>query len=335
MDQAVTQREKETEDFEESEKDLIQAVGALKSAITVLAKHNGGSFISISNVLKHQFFKHGNLLKQTVSTEEKANVFEFLQNPAGFKSYSSASGQIFGILKNMLDTFESNLSSDQKEEMEKARLFADFKKAKEHSIEKGQNTRDEKKQKLAEAKEDKVQAQKDLEETTSSMTADQKYLAELRTTCEQTDEQFAARTKARDEEVKSVAEALSILTSDKNRDLFGSTFNFLQISNRALDKAAKLLTRTAQKVQDPKLIALATAMRLNAFTEVKKTIQNMIDDLLEEKENEIKKKDSCNISLQKNKLTREKLTHNKNKLEAKIDALDSKIKNLETAIKEL
>ena len=51
------------------------------------------------------------------------------------------SGAIFGILKQMKETFESNLSSSQKEEMQSQAAYEDLKAAKEsHSCCLSQNS---------------------------------------------------------------------------------------------------------------------------------------------------------------------------------------------------
>ena len=44
------------------------------------------------------------------------------------------SGAIFGILKQMKETFESNLSSSQKEEMQSQAAYEDLKAAKESNF---------------------------------------------------------------------------------------------------------------------------------------------------------------------------------------------------------
>ena len=97
--------------------------------------------------------------------------------------------------------------------------------------------------------------------------------------------------KARQEEVQAVSEALAILSSDDAHDTFTSTFNFLQTEEQGKrDQAAKVLFTAAKKFGNPKLSAIATSMRLDAFTKVKAAIDEMISALLKEKEDEIKHK---------------------------------------------
>merc|ERR1719160_850317 len=54
-----------------------------------------------------------------------------------------------------------------------------------------------------------------------------------------------------------------------------------------------MFQRAAQQYNDPRLSALAFKVRMDAFGKVKDTIQAMVERLLKEKEDEIKKKDWC------------------------------------------
>ena len=54
-----------------------------------------------------------------------------------------------------------------------------------------------------------------------------------------------------------------------------------------------MLAAVAKKVNNICLSALATKVRLDAFTKVKKAIDDIVAQLLKEKEDEIKHKDFC------------------------------------------
>merc|ERR1719199_8144 len=96
--------------------------------------------------------------------------------------------------------------------------------------------------------------------------------------------------------------------------------------------ASKLLADVAQKVQNPRLAALAVQVRLDAFTRVKKAIDDMIAQLLVEKADEIKHKDFCVEEFNKNELETEKKDREKKDLIAKIEDLTMTIDGLTKAI---
>merc|ERR1719379_2082480 len=88
----------------------------------------------------------------------------------------------------------------------------------------------------------------------------------------------------------------------------------------------------AARLNKPRLAALAIRVKLDAFTKVKKAIDDMIAALLQEKADEIKQKDFCVDELNTNQLQTEKKEREKADLEAKIAALEAEIKELTEAI---
>merc|ERR1719160_1085577 len=137
------------------------------------------------------------------------------------------------------------------------------------------------------------------------------------------DQEYEERTKTRQLEIQATSKALAFLSSDEAHDLFTRTFNFVQVRNTVQSKrrvqASSTLSQAAKKFNDPRLSALAVTARLDAFTKVKKSIQDMIDKLIKEKEDEIKHKDFCIEELNTNEADTEMKERDKADLEAKID----------------
>merc|ERR1719155_60362 len=191
-------------------------------------------------MIQHQFHKHAQLVDSIVTPAQRKAVAAFIQAPSDFlqdsaapgfgQSYAPQSGAIFGILKQMKETFETNLASSQKEEMESQQAYEDLKAAKEEEIKAGIEQSQTKTQELADTDERNAQSKQDLEDTRNSMAADQKFLMNLKETCQNTDAEWEERQKARAEEIKGCSEALAILSSDDAHDTFTRTFNFLQMS---------------------------------------------------------------------------------------------------------
>merc|ERR1719248_397323 len=166
---------------------------------------------------------------------------------------------IFGILKQMKETFESNLSSSQKEEMQSQTAYDDLKSAKETEIKAGEDQSDTKTQELADTDEKLAQAKQDLDDTRMSLDADQAFLLNLKETCQMTDQEFEERTKTRQEEIQAVSQALAILSSDDAHDTFTSTFNFVQVSQKEESKrqsAEKIMYRIAKASGNPRVATL-------------------------------------------------------------------------------
>merc|ERR1719197_1000125 len=186
-----------------------------------------------------------------------------------------------------------------------------------------------------------AQSKESLEDTEATLAADTKFLANLKERCANMDSEYAERTNTRQLEIQAVSKALAFLSSDEAHDLFTRTFNpaLVQTQSSAVSKRrnaiAKVLSQAAKKFADPQLSALAVRARLDAFTKVKKSIQDMVDKLVKEKEDEIKHKDFCIEEINNNERDTEMKERDRDDLTAKIDDLTSTIDTLSKAIEVL
>jgi hypothetical protein len=356
LDKATAIREKQLAEFNAEEKDLLESISALKAAVTVLSKHQGGAFLQmphshllgVATTMQHELQKHAPLLQGIISPSQRRAVASFIQAPQDYfdakptfkQSYAPQSGEIFGILTQMLETFQGNLAQSQKEENENQKAYEDLKAAKEAEIAAGQEQIDKKTGELADTDEKNAQAKEDIEDTKKSLSADEEFLMMLKEKCAMTDKEWEERQKTRQLEMEAVSKALAVLSGDDAHDLFTRTFNpaFVQESTKNTlrrEQAAKLLSEVAKRLNSPRLSTLAYRVRLDAFTRVKKAIDDMIAQLTKEKEDEIKHKDFCVDEFNKNELQTEKKEREKKDLIAKIEDLEMTIKALADAIAKL
>jgi chromosome segregation ATPase len=342
LDQATALRQKELAEFNAEEKDALQAISALKSAVTVLSKHNAGAFMQlpathlqgIASTLQYQMQRHASLFQGVLTHSERRAIAAFVQAP----SYAPQSGEIFGILKQMKETFEENLSNSQKEEQQNQKAYEELKAAKTDEIKAGQDQIDAKTDELASTDEKLAESKEDLEDTKNSLSADEEFLVMLKGKCSSTDAEWEERQKTRQLEMEACSKALAVLSSDDAHDLFTKTFNpaFVQTESSSRSarrsQAASVLAAVAKKVNNPRLSALAAKVRLDAFTKVKKAIDDMVAQLLKEKEDEIKHKDFCVEEFNTNQLQTERKDREKEDLIAKIEDLELTIKTLTSEI---
>merc|ERR1719486_1703698 len=116
--------------------------------------------INVAVKIERLLHKNGKVVKQLAPKQQEA-VAAFLQAPTSYleetesaapgfgQSYAPQSGAIFGILKQMKETFETNLATSQKEEQEGQAAYDDLKAAKEEEIKAGQDQSETKTQELA------------------------------------------------------------------------------------------------------------------------------------------------------------------------------------------
>jgi len=120
LDKATELRKKELAEFNAEEKDVLQSIGALKSAVTVLGKHHSeflqvdeGTLINIAVMIQDQMRRHKRLVEKIASPRQRKEITAFIQAPSDYfdaeptfkQSYAPQSGAIFGILKQMKETF--------------------------------------------------------------------------------------------------------------------------------------------------------------------------------------------------------------------------------------
>lgn len=263
------------------------------------------------------------------------------QVPGG-KYYQSASGEIFGILKQLKESFEENLKSAQVQETASNAAFEDLKAAKTAEIAATKASLGEKQQLLGEASFNRAKADQDTEDSEEILAADTEYLKNLKGTCATADADFSLRTQTRIEETQAVSKALGFLNSDDAQDLFHKNFGgavLLQKSKRIKKSrqaaASRALSYAGHKLQRPELSALAVKVRIDAFTKAKKQIQTMIEQLQKETADEIKKKDTCISEINSNEASQEASVRDRDEAIEKVEALTATIDKLAGEIAEL
>merc|ERR1719421_1872796 len=134
----------------------------MKGAITALSKHNSASFIQLPDdtqtdlmsSVAHMTRKHSSLLSEMTTPSERQALKAFVQSGAS----APQSGEIFGILGAMKESFETNLAAAQKTEADQTKAFADLKEAKSAEIQAGKDQVDANTTELASTDEKNAQS---------------------------------------------------------------------------------------------------------------------------------------------------------------------------------
>jgi len=337
--QATSIRDKQIAEFSSEEKDLTESIESLKAAKNVLSKHQKSFLLQVPRshilgataALQHVMDQHSVLLKGVLTHRQRREAALFIQNA---DERAPASGEIFGVIGQMKDTFVKNLDAAQKQEMSNQKAYEELKAAKGDEIAAGQQQVEAKTEELSDTDEKLAHSKEDIEDTRKTLAADEEFLLMLKDKCSVTDKEWEQRQKTRQQEMEAVSKALAVLSSDDAHDTFTRTFSpsFIQqlgsISAKRRNEASQLLAKVANKVQSPNLANLAVKVRLDAFTRVKKAIDDMVKQLLKQKEDEIKHKDFCVDEFNTNEQQTEKKTRQKSDLLAKIEDLQLNIKEL-------
>lgn len=325
-------REKDAAEFFDFEKDSIVNTEAVKGAIMTLGKVHGDaldqqSLMQVRSILKKHLKSHKRMLTKSskhlaLIQEPAVSEVDSLLQQAG---EAPQSGAIFGILKQMKESFETNLATSTTEETEAKDTFSSMKASKEEEITAAKELIESKSAELASTDEKNAQAKEDLEDTSATVDADTKFLAALKDKCDSATADYTARTKVRNEEILAVGEAMEILTGDDAKDLL---LKFVQRSSKTQisanrERAAKMVSQLAKKLNKPKLAALSMRMRLDAFTKVKEEIDKMVVSLKQTQKDEVVKKDLCGKELQENEMQTTEKTNLKTDLTTAIADLET------------
>jgi len=349
LKEATELRFKENKAFHGAETDLLEAIDAAKNAIIVLSKHNP-QLTQLKSVA-HRLLdpRVSQLMSNTVGVGGvgKASIeylSHFLHNAEtatsfvaipGMKSYAPQSGQIFGIINQMKEDFEANLSEQQKAEANSQAQYDALKAAKEDEIATGQKLVVSIDAGIAEFQEKHAQAAKERKDTMEQLGLDTEFIAALEKKCSETGADFDKRVKARMAEIAAVGDTIQILNSDEAFEAADKSVNsFLQTSSTT--SAAKDRRQRAAKVLQQsgaaELLVLANSVQLDAFTKVKEEIDKLVAELKTQQAEEVAKRDYCTDEFNKNKRLTAGAYDKKDSLTTKIADLEQSIKTLETDI---
>lgn len=373
-------RLKEQGAFEGEEKDILETIDALTQAVGILGKVHGEggteeaatALIQVQSVLApfksviqkdlwdflgdSQESGHVSAgLTQTKQSMEqvlnevfdkpgvKNNLLQQTDEQPGAvaaKSYNSRSGQIFGMLKQMKDTFSSNLSQAQKEELLAKQRFKELSAALTKEINAATESKNDKTTQLAETQQKNAQAKADIRDTKAALSADERFQMELEERCATEDKDFAERQKTRSEEIQAVSETIGFLTNDDARDLFSRTFNdFLQTSSGLkLQQRKSVVTKlmqVAKRTKSYSLASLAVTLKLDGFERVKKAMDDMIVRLKKETKDEYQHREWCNKELDTNEDSLAAKNRLRDDLESTIEDLEGTITTLKAQSKDL
>merc|ERR1719325_253223 len=212
-------------------------------------------------------------------------------------------------------------------------------------IEQATQDREEKAEIKAKTLQAKADATADLEDTTSTRDADQKYLDDLTATCEQKATDFESRQELRAEEIEAIAKAIEIISSGAvsgNADKYLPTLVQKSLASLRADmqttaqrRAAVYLQDMAKQLNSRVLSAVAGRVAADPFRKVKKMIKDLITRLMEEANEEAEHKGWCDTELSTNEQTRKEKTEAVETLHAEIDQLEASIAKLSEDITEL
>merc|ERR1719379_1007036 len=135
LDSATALRKKQLAEFNAEEKDMLQSITSMKGAVIALKKHNSAflqatqtgldlAATGVAAAVAHELEHHADFLAGFVTPRQRKLLAAFAAAPETAmrtvllqtEHQAPQSGEIFGILSAMKESFETNLAASQKEE---------------------------------------------------------------------------------------------------------------------------------------------------------------------------------------------------------------------------
>jgi len=370
---ATTIREREAKDFAASEAELVDTIDTLGRALIVLQKEmakNPAAFAQMATSGQSALLSSLGALVDAAafSAADKSRLVALVQSRQSGEAededlgapaasvYKSHSSGIVDVLEDLKEKAEEQLASLRKAETSSKHNYGMLKQSLEDSMAADNKDMAEKKAAKAAAEEAKAVATGDLTKTVAEL-ADAKALLETANgNCMQTAADHEATVKAREEELKVIAEAKKIIV-DSTSGAESQAYSLLQaersqarsqLRTRRDLANAEVLTAVKRLAREHHSAALAQlASRISAimkfgsaggedpFAKVKGLITDLISKLQAEAEGEATEKAYCDEQMAKTEEKKAELESDVSKLTTKIDKAVARTATLKEEAKEL
>jgi len=308
-------RQKEASTFAKDSSDKKTNIEALKKAVAAIEAGAAGKFLQTST--ESMTTLQNLAINADMRSADREMLTAFLSQGS---NYAPQSGEILGILKQMLETMMKELTEITAAEEQAIKDFEVLIAAKEKELNANTGAIESKIERAAEVGLEIVEMEEDLDDSSKTLLEDKKFLSELEKDCGTKEEEWNTRCKIRAEELLAIGDTIKILNDDDALDLFKKTLpspSLLQTqttSGAVKQRVWRILKRSGS---DTRVGLIALALRStsqNVFDKVIGMIDEMVGLLQEEQVSDDQKKQYCEAELDK---TEDK----KKSLERKVDDL--------------
>uniref|UniRef100_A0A7S2CAZ5 Uncharacterized protein n=1 Tax=Alexandrium andersonii TaxID=327968 RepID=A0A7S2CAZ5_9DINO len=315
MAKATAIREKEAGAFAAEKAEYDANIAAINKAVAALEKGMAGGFLQTSTAQTLRQLVN----KQDMFESDREELVAFLSGSQG-SGYAPSSGQITGLLKQMVDTMSKGLADATATEEAAVSAYEELMAAKKKEVGALTGKIEASLERVGELGVSIAQMKNDAEDTQEALAADKDFFKNLDESCSTKTAEWEQRVKTRADELVALADTIKVLNYDDALELFKKTLpspaaSFVQVQSSASAVRARALAALrgvggADRARID-LIALALRGKKIGFEKVIAMIDEMVATLKTEQSDDDKKKDYC---------------------AAEFDASDDKKKGLERSI---
>jgi len=354
------ERKAENEENMAALADYDESLDAIDRAINVLSKQNfdrkqdAASLIQLSSstMLPQRAKQLIKVFLQMEQPEEGEEGYMGYEAPEA-NAYEFQSGGIIDMLKGLKDKFRKERGDLEKAEMNSKHAFNMMKQDLTDSIDRANKAIGEKGAEKSAKHESAANDSKEKAATEADLAEDEKYLSDLKAECEQKAKSFEEKQQLRKDEIEAISKAIDILSSGAvsgaaekhlpgaltqegvSLAQFRSTHKQESVTAGIHARLTEFLNSESRRLHSKSLAFLAEKIGADPFAKVKKMIDEMITRLLEEANADAEQKGFCDKELGTNKITRDKLSSDIEKLQSEIEEAEATIAKLGEEITEL
>jgi len=318
-------RNKDAFSFAKESADKKKDLTAMGKAITAIEKGMKYEFLQTDAAATVQQL----IQEVNMGTNEREVLLSFFSQKHGdpvSDSYSPASGQIVGLLRQMKSDMEKELADMTAQEEQAIADFQSLMSAKNKELAAATLAIQDKQSRFADAAVQLQTMKEDYSDTSATLEQDKTFLADKDANCAKAETDYANIKKTRAEELLAISETIKILNDDDALDLFKKTLpspSLLQVtaaSRQTVSRALNALHST--KHDDPRIdfIMLALHGKKVSFDKVIKMIDDMVKLLDKEQYDDDLRQEICIEDL--------------DRTEDKLKTTQTSIKNVEKVIEE-
>merc|ERR1719510_858987 len=197
MEEATGIRDKEAAAFAKFQEDSETNLGALGKAIPAVERGMKGSFLQTSAA---SLLRRYTMEKAVLPDETRQELLAFL-SARNSEEYDPQSGQIVGILKQMEEEMDKALADARTAEEEAIKSYDALMEAKTKEVDALTAQIEKEQTRIGDLGVEIAGMENDLEDTTTSLAEDKKFIEELAENCKKKEKEWAGIQKLRQEEL--------------------------------------------------------------------------------------------------------------------------------------
>lgn len=348
-------RKKESAEFVEAQKELLEVTATVERAVSVLEKEESKGSAALFQVkgkgVPSLLQAVQAMVDASMIGHEDANTLTSLMQDSDLQpvapAYKSKSGGIMEMLEDMMDKTKEELMKLRSKETEAKHSYEMLTQSLQDQISFAQQELAKTQKTQAEQTRIKAEAEKDLQQTKTSLAEDEKTLSDFSLDCKSEVADYDESVKSRGLELKALKAAIATLKES-------SGLSFLQLEeeqHRSVIRSTqdlkhfevvRMVRALGQKLEDRQLVLLSRRMdsmlrgeagsSADVFAKIKTMISEMISTMQENLQAETTKKAYCDAEMGKAK---DKKTSKESDLETvstRIDAAVSKSASLKKQV---